>query len=287
MSLWYQQGQALISNIKSISLPEHTAALWRIGQCGIFLKYRDTVILVDPVLTPMLDSQGNVRTHFAPPFGPDADFPADAVFCTHNHRDHLNQDTLAGIASSHPRTAFFFPSGVREEVSPMISDFSHRVTWLRQNASLQITPHISVTAVAAAHDCYRTDEQGNEKALGYLFCLDDLRIFHAGDTLATERLVNELNTLGHTDAALLPVNGRDWVRESQNIIGNMNHQEAALFADRIRCDTVIPLHYDMMQGNEENPLIFAIYMETHYPSRAYHILRLGESYLLTKRGGRL
>ena len=55
----------------------------------------------------------------------------------------------------------------------------------------------------------------------------------------------------------LPINGRDWVRESRDIIGNMTPQEAALFAKEIDCTTVIPTHYDMMRGNEENPLLFA------------------------------
>lgn len=70
-------------------------------------------------------------------------------------------------------------------------------------------------------------------------------------------------------------------RESRDIIGNMTSQEAALFAKEIDCTTVIPTHYDMMCGNEENPLLFAYYMEHTQPNRAWHILRNGEPYLYT------
>ena len=56
----------------------------------------------------------------------------------------------------------------------------------------------------------------------------------------------------------------------------------ALFAKEIDCTTVIPTHYDMMRGNEENPLLFAYYMEHTQPNRAWHILRNGEPYLYTQ-----
>ena len=44
-------------------------------------------------------------------------------------------------------------------------------------------------------------------------------------------------------------------------MGNMNSREACWFASEIGADLTIPLHYDMIGGNEENPLIFADYME--------------------------
>lgn len=279
MRNWYRNGSKLAGDLRKLCPPEAAVAIWHIGQCGIFLKYLDKVILIDPVLTPITDAAGASRTHFSAPFGPDFDFPVDAVFCTHNHLDHLNPDTLAGIAGSHPRTRFIIPAGVREETAGIFAGFAERVTYLRQLETLSLWPGLSVVGIAAAHDHYQTDASGNEKALGYLFRCGSLRLFHAGDTLATERLVNELISCGPIHAAFLPINGRDWVRESHNIIGNMNPQEAALFAERIQCDTIFPTHYDMMLGNEENPLIFAQYMADRYPYRPYHFLQLGEPFI--------
>ena len=141
--------------------------------------------------------------------------------------------------------------------------------------------NISVTAVAVPHDVYRADANGNEKALGYVFYMGDITILHCGDAVATDRLVTDVCKAGPIHLAFLPINGRDWVRESCDIIGNMTPQEAALFAKEIDCTTVIPTHYDMMCGNEENPLLFAYYMEHTQPNRAWHILRNGEPYLYT------
>ena len=283
MGDWYRSGQALAADLRALCPPSSAVAIWHIGQCGIFLKYEDRVILIDPVLTPITDEAGNSRRRFEAPFGPDFDFPVDAVFCTHNHLDHLNPQTLAGIARSHPQTRFFIPAGVREETAAVFAAFADRVTGLRQMEQTELWPGISVTAIAAAHDHYRTDEAGNEKALGYLFRLGHLQLFHAGDTLATDRLVRELSAFGPIHAAFLPINGRDWVRESEGIVGNMNPQEAALFTDQINCDTVFPVHYDMMCGNEEDPLIFSLYMRERCPGRPYHFLQLGEPYIYWRR----
>ena len=63
-------------------------------------------------------------------------------------------------------------------------------------------------------------------------------------------------------------------------MGNMNSREACWFASEIGADLTIPLHYDMIGGNEENPLVFADYMERYYPEKKYHIFRLGERYIL-------
>ena len=120
---WYQEGDALLQDLKHTKTGDRETALWRIGQCGIFLRYLDTVILIDPVLTPIVDAMGMKRTHFAPPFAPEADFPVDAVFCTHNHLDHLNPETIQRIALSHPAAKFYIPAGVMEEAKDLFHGF--------------------------------------------------------------------------------------------------------------------------------------------------------------------
>lgn len=279
MTNWYSNGNNLIQSIKQFDAPENCIAVWFIGQCGIILKYRNSVLLMDPVLTPITGADGESRKHYEAPFQPSDDFPADIVLCTHNHLDHFNPDTISAIAASHSDTRFIIPAGILKETSAICEPFHTRVMGIRQEERILLTDGISVSAVAAAHDHYVADEDGNEKALGYVLHLGNINLFHAGDTLATNRLVREVNANGHIHIAFLPINGRDWIREGNDIIGNMTPQEAALFADQIHCDTVIPTHYDMMLGNEENPLIFAQYMNDRYPERLYHILKLGEPFV--------
>ena len=100
------------------------------------------------------------------------------------------------------------------------------------------------------------------------------------DTVVTRELIQKLQKAQGIDAAMLPINGRDLERNEQDIVGNMNSREACWFASEINADLTIPLHYDMIGGNEENPLVFADYMERYYPEKKYHIFRLGERYIL-------
>lgn len=278
---WFCNGDALIHALQEQETTSHSIAVWRIGQCGVFLKYAGKIILIDPVLEPIYGTDGICRTHFLPPFSADADFPVDAVFCTHNHLDHFQPETICKLAQSHPRVHFFVPAGILDEIQDCITLFSDRVTGIKQYQHLELFPKISVTAVAVPHDIYCADVKGNEKALGYVFYMGDMAIFHCGDAVATERLVADVRAAGPIHLAFLPINGRDWIRESHNIIGNMTPQEAALFGKEIGCQTIVPTHYDMICGNEENPLLFAYYMEHIQPNHAWHILRNGETYLYT------
>lgn len=282
MRKWYFDGEALITSINKLQLPDCCTGIWSIGQCGFFYKFKNKVVLVDPVLTPIIDGNGVSKKHYGEPFSPSSNFPVDAVFCTHNHWDHLNADTITAIAASHAETQFFIPQAIISETAEIFAAYQERVHGLRQDQRIALWEDCSATAVAAAHDRYETDLDGNEKALGYVFSFGNMKFFHAGDTLATDRLVNDVNACGSIDAAFLPINGRDWIREGSGIIGNMTPQEAALFADMISCKTVFPTHYDMMLGNEESPLVFTHYMNLHYPSRAFHFLQLGEPFIMYK-----
>lgn len=281
MKNWYLSGDALINSINSLSLPDTCCALWPIGQVGFFFKYKATTILIDPVLTPVTDDNGVSCLHFEAPFSPEACFHVDAVFCTHDHLDHLNPETISRLAAAHPEAKFYIPKAVVPDRKDLFAFCSDRVLGLAQDETISISEDCSVTAVAAAHDHYDADENGNEKALGYVFHFGKISIFHAGDTLATDKLVSDVKNCGPITLSLLPINGRDWIREGRGIIGNMTPLEAALFAGMISSEMVIPTHYDMWKGNEESPSVFAHYMDLKCPDIAYHVPKLGEPFILT------
>lgn len=296
MHSWFLSGDALISSINKLSLPDNCCALWPIGQVGFFLKYQNTTILIDPVLTPITDSAGKSQLYFEAPFSPEAPFSVDAVFCTHDHLDHLNPDTIARIAASHPETRFYVPAPALQSQHALFEPFIQRVTGIRQGETLNFGNNCNVTGIEAAHNLvlpaskdadkpattyyyYDSDNNGNAKALGYFFRFGDLTLFHAGDTVATDRLVQAVRKCGPVTLSLLPINGRDWLREN-TLIGNMTPLEAVLFADQIDTEAVIPTHYDMFIGNEEDPMIFEHYMNLKCPGRACHRPHLGEPFIL-------
>jgi L-ascorbate 6-phosphate lactonase len=58
------------------------------------------------------------------------------------------------------------------------------------------------------------------------------------------------------DVLMLPINGRDHMRESAGIVGNMNETEAAWLCAQVAPSYVIPMHYDAIQGNTGDPSHF-------------------------------
>jgi L-ascorbate 6-phosphate lactonase len=52
---------------------------------------------------------------------------------------------------------------------------------------------------------------------------------------------------------MIPVNGRDHMRESRGIVGNMNETEAAWLVAQIGPSYAIPMHYECIDGNTGDP----------------------------------
>src|SRR5262249_39911406 len=52
---------------------------------------------------------------------------------------------------------------------------------------------------------------------------------------------------------MIPINGRDHMREARGIVGNMNETEAAWLCAQVGPSYVIPMHYECITGNTGNP----------------------------------
>jgi L-ascorbate metabolism protein UlaG (beta-lactamase superfamily) len=88
--------------------------------------------------------------------------------------------------------------------------------------------------------------------VGYVLSTPSLRLYHAGDTIATNELAAALDGLG-IDVAFLPINGRTHFREQRDLVGNMDVRDAVELAVRIGAATLVPYHWDLFVGNTEFP----------------------------------
>lgn len=271
--IWYKKGQELLTEISESRLPDDMAAFWYIGQMGMVIKWRNTVIYVDPVLGDMKGEDGKTRRNYEPPFsGKEA--AADYIFCSHDHLDHIHPQTIQEMAGRNPDAKIVVPKPLTDMIRGLGIE-EDRILGMVQGKEYELADHIQVKGIATAHESYETDENGCSKTLGYLFCLGTLRLFHSGDTMLTGQLIEDV-ARERVHVLMIPINGVDMERHQRNIIGNMGSRDAAYFAMTAGADLTIPLHYDMVMGNEENPLIFADYMERYHPDRKYHLMRLGE-----------
>ena len=99
---WYKKGSELLREIVETSLPKELCSLWYIGQMGMILKWKGIVLCIDPVLGAMPGEDGEDRRNYPIPFLPE-ELRADYVFCTHDHGDHMHQETLVKLAKRNPQ----------------------------------------------------------------------------------------------------------------------------------------------------------------------------------------
>ena len=127
---------------------------------------------------------------------------------------------------------------------------------------------IKIHAIAASHEILDRDPGTWEySCLQYIIEVNGFRIHHAGDTVRYEGMLLKLRRFGKIDVQLLPINGRDAKRLSNNMIGNMTYQEAADLAGECDTDLVIPGHWDMFADNSADPEDFADYVNIKYKGR--------------------
>jgi L-ascorbate metabolism protein UlaG (beta-lactamase superfamily) len=123
--------------------------------------------------------------------------------------------------------------------------------------------------VPAKHNEIERDENGRCKFMGYVIGFGDWKIYHSGDTLWFDGMVELLKSF-KVDVALLPINGND---PSRGVAGNLNVKEAAALGKAIETKLVIPCHYDMFTFNTADPKDFA--NEAEKINQAYQILKPG------------
>jgi L-ascorbate metabolism protein UlaG (beta-lactamase superfamily) len=127
----------------------------------------------------------------------------------------------------------------------------------------------------AAHEHFERDESGRHKFLGYVVELGPWTIYHSGDTVLYEGMVETLREW-HIDVAVLPINGR---APERRVSGNLDGCEAARLAHDIGAGIVIPCHYDMFEFNTATPDLFVTCCEEL--GQGYVVLRNGECWSAT------
>ena len=271
----------LVKQIKSINLPEDILAVWYLGQEGFAFKYKDKVILIDAYLTDFADTIPGIDKDFwvrkyPSPLNPNMLNFVDYVICTHEHYDHMDPGTLKAIGAVNPRAIFIVPQPCCHSLISLGID-KNKIIGAKADVVINLDGIIT-TPIAAAHDVLHIDDNGNYKELSFHFDIFGFTFFHGGDMSFYEGLPEKLKQLP-VNVAMLPINGSDWLRDSHEIVGNLNFREAVDLGAYMGAKYLIPMHFDLYDVNSENPSFFVDYVHRIYPNQKYHIFKPGEMML--------
>jgi L-ascorbate metabolism protein UlaG (beta-lactamase superfamily) len=160
----------------------------------------------------------------------------DIVAITHGHSDHLGEAVALGKKTI-AITEIAKYLGTKDIPSEAMNIGG---TIIVDGVSFTMTPAVHSSSIEEAGMGYY-----GGSAAGFVIGIDDLKIYHAGDTALFSDM-NLIRELYHPDVALLPIGGRY----------TMGISEAMIAANFIGAKTVIPIHYNTWDKITSDPIKF-------------------------------
>lgn len=199
-----------------------------IGQGGFIFKLGDKVICTDPYLSNSVANADGFQRMVPIPFKPQ-ELEADMIICTHDHIDHLDEETLKFTDFS--QMLYAGPDSCLEHYRAMgIPD--ERLVCLNVGQKVELGD-VVVHGVYASH---------TEDSIGVVIDCKGVTCYLVGDSLYDARL---LDAKKHKpDILLCCINGK---------LGNMSYIDAARLAKGLNVKVAVPCHYGMFKENTEDP----------------------------------
>ena len=194
----------------------------------------------------------------------------NVVTSSHNHTDHLDGETLVRLLKANPKLTVLVSRANVDFAADRLQVAREGLTPIRVDDDPILIPPFSFQAIPSAHETLEQDENGDHKFIGLIVQAGGRTIYHSGDAVLYDGLVESLKRW-KIDIAILPINGRD---PSRGVAGNFTGREAAKLGKATRAGMVIPCHYEMFEFNTVSPEDFVnTSVDLKQP---YCILKCGE-----------
>lgn len=248
--------------------------LWWLGQSGFLVAHEGRCALLDPYLSDSLTAKyaGSDKPHVRMTrrvIDPRRLDFIDVVSSSHAHTDHLDADTLRPLMDANPDLLLVIPEANREVVARRLNVATTLPIGVNDGATVS-AGGFSFTGVPAAHETVERDDKGRCRFLGYVVRAGRWTIYHSGDTVLYDGMVDRLREF-RIDVALLPINGR---APERRVAGNLSGPEAARLAHDVGAALVVPCHYEMFEFNTASPAEFVA--ECRRLDQPHRLLRAGE-----------
>ena len=273
----FQKDDAFLADVRNI-LASGRSVLWWLGQSGFLVAQKGRALLLDPYLSDSLTRKyaNTDKPHIRITervVAPDALAGLgiiDVITSSHHHTDHLDAETLVPLLTGNTASQLVIPASHRGIVLARLgAQMAARLAELNDGIGKSLGD-IQIHGIASSHPTVERDELGRCKFLGYVIRWKSIVLYHSGDTLWHDSLVNSLQAF-QIDVALLPINGD---RSERRVAGNLDGVEAARLAKAINARLVVPCHFDMFEFNTASPDEFVT--ECQRIGQNYRVLRNGE-----------
>jgi L-ascorbate metabolism protein UlaG (beta-lactamase superfamily) len=271
------QDDAFLEDVSRAKNNPEQLHLWWLGQSGFLIQWQGHHLLIDPYLSDSLTKKyaGTNKPHVRMTervIAPERLNFVEVVTSSHNHTDHLDAETLIPLWKANPALNIVVSQANLPFAAERLQVAWERLTPIHADGeAIRIDP-FTFHAIPSAHEALEQDEYGNHRFIGFVVQAGNWTIYHSGDCVPYEGLVDRLGRW-EIDLALLPINGRDPAR---GVAGNFSAKEAAQLGKQIRAGLVIPCHYEMFEFNTVSPEAFEEAAK-----------RIGQPYRLLKCGERL
>ena len=271
-----KKDNALIDEMETFISDKEHFHLWWLGQSGYILQWNGKRVLIDPYLSDSLTKKyaATDKPHTRMSelvVHPELLKNISIVTSSHNHTDHLDAETLIPVLKNNPSIKFIIPEANREFVAARVNcDINFPIGL---NTGKQVTiDDFTFHGIPAKHNEIEKDENGNCKFMGYVIEFGAHKIYHSGDTLWFDEMIDILKPFA-VDVAILPINGN---RPERKVAGNLDCEEAAMLGKAIHAHYVIPCHYDMFSFNTADVNDFI--KEAEKINQPYKVLKIGERF---------
>ncbi|MFN8486897.1 MAG: MBL fold metallo-hydrolase [Caldilineaceae bacterium] len=273
-----QSNEQFLADVQQARAQTDAFHLWWLGQSGYLVQWQGQHLLLDPYLSNSLTKKyaNTDKPHVRMTervIAPEQLNFIDVVTSSHNHTDHLDGETLIPLLQVNPKLKLVIPEANRAFVADRLHIAPRQPIGLDDGQSTTVGA-FRFTGVPAAHETIEQDEAGRHKYLGYIIQFGGWTLYHSGDTVWYEGMVEKLRPWS-IDVAFLPINGR---APERRVAGNLDGPEAAQLAKAIGARLVIPGHYEMFEFNTASPTSFIA--EAERLAQPYCVLRAGERWSL-------
>ena len=259
-SEWYDW---FLQDVDEYEVKQGFIALWSLGGAGFILKSPKSTIYIDPYCGGALKNEKLTIMRMIPlPFNASDVKKIDATVISHEDLDHLNEDFIFPI-SKNTDSLFVGPPSVTNLLkSWKIAE--NRIVSLKEHQEKKIKD-IHVIAFPSNDPIPKT-------ANTYIFEIDNIRIFHAGDSLWSEEFF-KISQKYKIDIALISLGVNPPGIKYYNTPG-----EILQIASDLRTKIVIPMHWDLWSFAIDNPRLVEYEAKSRNMKMKVVTLRIGQRF---------